>query len=186
MAKMMKSKTALTLTLDECEPGALPPVCAKCGAEASDETRVKFRLYPSWLFLVAVLASPVWCLVLAPLVRKTRVAHMPVCARHAGTWNWGGLVVALTLGVTLPPLLMSLYRFHEDRAVLLMVAMLGGLMVALVVTASGIQPKEMDCDDMLLHGFHPKFVHAVKKDRVGGDAVRPPRATADFVTLTRA
>jgi len=35
VAKKKSSPTALTLTLDECEPGALPPVCAKCGAEAT-------------------------------------------------------------------------------------------------------------------------------------------------------
>ncbi len=185
MAKK-KKPTALTLTLDECERGALPAVCAKCGAGATGETRVKFRLYPSWLFLVAVLASPLWCVILAPLVRKTRVAHMPVCGRHAGTWNWGGLVVAVTLGLTLPPLLMSLRWSSSGNPALFLVVMLVGLLVGLVVSAGGIQPKEMGRADMLLDGFHPDFVHAVKDDRDGGDAGRPPRASADFVTLTRA
>lgn len=185
MAKTTKPPTALTLTLDECEPGALPPVCAKCGAEATGETRVKFRLYSVPFWLLFVVSLPVF-LLLSLLSRKSRVAHMPVCARHAGTWNWGGMVIALMLGLTVPTALMSLRSSSSSQPVMLLAVMGVGLLVGLVVTAGGIQPKEMGPGDMLLEGFHPRFVHAVEDDRVGGDAGRPPRASADFVTLTRA
>lgn len=184
MAKKKKTTTALRLTLDECEPGALPPVCAKCGAETSGETRVKFRLYPSWLVVVMILA-PMWYLILALVLRKTRVAYMPVCPRHEGTWNWGRMIVALTLGLTLPTLL-SLRSSSSSQPVLFFAVMGVGLLVGLVVSRCGIQPKEMTRGDMLLDDLHPEFVHAVKEDRDGGDAGRTPRASADFVTLTRA
>jgi len=91
----------------------------------------------------------------------------------------------VTLGLTLPPLAMSLRPTGPDHAVLFLVAMLAGLLVGLVVAAGGIQPKEMGRADMQLEGFSPAFVHAVEDNRVGGDAGRP-RASADFVTLTRA
>ena len=185
MTRPKKPTTALLLTLDECEPGTLPPVCAKCGAEATGETRVKFRLYPSWLGVVMVLWPQLW-LLLALLVRQTRVAHLPVCGRHAGTWNWGRMVVAVTLGLTLPPLLMSLRSSSTSNPILFLAAMGAGLLVGLVVSAGGIQPKEMGRGDMLLDGFSPDFVRAVEEDRVGDAAARLPRARPHFVTLTRA
>lgn len=116
---MAARPTEVTLSLDDCEPNALPPVCAKCGAAATCEKRVWFLFAPLWLIpamfvgvllatLIAGLARfeqaiPIAILIgvgplgfIARWVKRDRTGHMPVCEQHQGIWNWGTSIVGFS------------------------------------------------------------------------------------------
>ena len=112
----------VTLSLGDCEPNALPPVCTKCGQAATCEKRVWFRHIPAWVAPVAfalfvlflpcaavsdkieplmitagLMASPFG--IVLHKYRYSRYAHLPVCDQHQGIWNWGTTVAAFSFGL---------------------------------------------------------------------------------------
>jgi len=165
---MQSRSTTLTLSLSECEPGALPPVCAKCGAPATGEKAATFSWFPKkilWLLLLSRLI----CLILIVIFRTSRTVQMPVCPEHAGVWNWGRTVLAGT-AVTCLALLILAYALAEGPLAgaappLMLFAFLGvavGLAVGFWTLSGGIQARRIDEREILLTKLHPDFVDAVE------------------------
>ena len=172
---MATRPTEVTLSLDDCEPNALPPVCCKCGAEATGEKEVEFNWVPQWTGWVMVLGIFVGVGlaiggILALTYRKSRSASMPVCARHRGLWNPGNAVILGTIGaVGLVMLVKSvLVRGPDAFEVVwhfylgLLVAVVVGVLVGVAVRRRGVVATSIEPDAMVLVNLHPDFVEAVE------------------------
>ena len=74
----------ITLTRQEVEDDALPPVCVHCGEPATARHNKTFDWHPPWvrwLFYLGYLPGAIASSILA---RQMRVS-LPVCARHQAT-----------------------------------------------------------------------------------------------------
>jgi hypothetical protein len=190
---MAKPATDVTLSLDECDPNVLPPVCCKCGAEATCEKQVKFSWYPPWI-IVTVLIAVLLAVILSLVLRKKRTAYLPVCDKHKGVWNWGGAIFGLAFGWLFLGIVACAVAFggrnNPDVAlpVCLVVAglVLVGFIVGAVVQSRGIRPKRITDDELHLLNLNPDFVEAIEADRdreedeyaARRDAKRAARGTA--------
>jgi hypothetical protein len=174
-----------TLTLDECEPNALPPVCVKCGAEATCEKAVKFTWQPPWI-IVTILAGLLIYAILSVILTKRRLAHMPVCDRHGGVWNWGSgiayfvlfgwLIILLAPAFVLAPGQGKDYvgQYYLWSVGLLIV----GIIVAAVVQSCGIKAKHITDDDLKLTRLNADFVAALEDQRDAVEAEYRARRSA--------
>ena len=169
---MAKPATDVTLSLDECDPNALPPVCCKCGAEATCEKTVKFNWYPPWI-IITVLIGLLLTVILILVLQKKRTAYLPVCDKHKGVWNWGGAIIGLALGWLVLGIIGCAVAFGgRDNGdlflpVFLVIAGLFfvGLIVGAVVQSRGIRPKRITDDELHLVNLNPDFVEAIEADR---------------------
>ena len=158
----------LTLTLGECQPGALPPVCAKCGAGASGETAVPFRWYQPGQAGLLVVCWPAALAILHYGSRK-RDASMPVCPRHAGTWNWGNSVLLFSIAATATFLVaigVSLTGRHAGNFpagvfVALKLFIIAGVFGGVALRSRGVYPTALTAVGVELTGLAPAFVEAV-------------------------
>ena len=190
---MAKPATDVTLSLDECDPNVLPPVCCKCGAEATCEKKVKFSWYPPWI-IITVLIAWLLAIILALVLRKKRTAYLPVCDQHKGVWNWGGAILGITFGGFFLGVIACAVAFGGPNKgdVFLPVFLVAvglffvGLIVGAVVQTRGIRPKRITDDELHLLNLNPDFVEAIEADRdreeaeyaARRDAKRAARGTA--------
>jgi hypothetical protein len=80
----------------------LPPVCMKCGADATVIRKRQFSWYPPWiwiLFLISILPFVIVALILT----KRGTVEIPFCSKHKNHFLWrllaGGGGVAALVGV---------------------------------------------------------------------------------------
>ena len=223
---MANAPTDVTLSLDDCEPNALPPACAKCGQPATCEKRVWFRHMPNWVapvaFALFVLFLPCAAvsnkieplLITAALVaspfglvlrkyKESRYAHLPVCERHQGLWNWGTTLAGFSFGVmplfaiagfVLASVAASLagvpqWRVAESHflAALLVGLPLCGVFVGVGLHfGTGVRASRITKADLTLVGVAPAFVEAVEAQQDADDAAdrarRAARKSAGFAT----
>jgi len=165
---MAKRPTEVTLSLDDCEPNALPPVCCKCGEPATCEKQVKFSWYPPWIVLTVLIALII-AVILAAILRKKRTAYLPVCDKHSGVWNWGGAIMAFTaisfVGLLVGGLALfggpGMAAFAAPLFIALLVYFVVGFFTGVIVQAQAIQPKFITDDELKLVKLHPEFADAV-------------------------
>ena len=191
---MAKRPTDVTLSLDDCDPNALPPLCCKCGADATCEKRVKFSWYPPWILITVVIGGLLLTVILILVLQKKRTAYLPVCDKHKGVWNWGQAVLGITLGGFFLALIACAVAFggpnNGDVFLPVFVVVAGlffvGLIVGAVVQTRGIRPKKITDDELQLLNLNPEFVEAIEADRdreedeyaARRDAKRAARGTA--------
>lgn len=190
---MAKRPTDVTLSLDDCEPNVLPPLCCKCGADATCEKEVKFSWYPPWI-IITILVTIILTVILILVMQKKRTAYLPVCDKHNGVWNWGQAIFGITLGGFFLGIIACAVAFagrdNPDVAmpVCLVVAglLLVGFIVGAVVQSRGIRPKLITDAELQLVNLNPDFVEAIEADRdreedeyaARRDAKRAARGTA--------
>ena len=182
---MAKPATDVTRSRDECDPNALPPVCCKCGAEATCEKTVKFSWYPPWI-LVTILVALLLTVILILVLQKKRTAYLPVCDKHKGVWNWGQAIIGLALGWLFLGIVGDAVVFSgrndPDTAFAVFLAVAGlffvGLIVGVVVQARGIRPKRITDDELHLLNLNPDFVEAIEVDRDREEAESTARRDA--------
>lgn len=175
---MAKRPTEVTLSLDDCEPNALPPVCCKCGKPATCEKEVKFKWHPMWINILAVLGPLPIAVVLMYVLRKRRTAFLPTCDRHSGVWNWGVPIMLFTVGATVlvsvaVSVALSGVRDSAGYSSTAFMGVLGlfvlGFAVGLLVVVGQIIPKFIGDDDMKLVKLNPAFVEAVEAQQDAED-----------------
>ena len=185
---MPKRPTAVTLSLDECEPNALPPVCCKCGQPATCEQERVFKWVTPWIAL-SVLCSPLVTLILHLVLQKKRTAYMPVCDKHSGVWNWGlpimGFAVAAVVILQFAAYALaaavgnrntgSLFSHAFTASVVICVV---GVAVGLLVLIGSPVARPITDDDMKLHKLAPEFVEAVVAQQDADDAAYAARRAA--------
>ena len=157
--------TEVSLSLSECEPGALPPVCAKCGAPATGETAVDFVWFPPKTLWAMFCCRPAFAVMLVTLSAR-RTVSLPVCDRHVRVRNRGKTILLRTVAVCVP-LLLAFWLIDGGglTSALLLVAFFGlavGVAAAAVVLLSGIQARLIHEQEIILTGLHPDFVDAVE------------------------
>ncbi len=183
---MAKPATDVTLSLDECDPNALPPVCCKCGAEATCEKTVKFSWYPPWILITIVIGGLLLTAILILVLQKKRTAYLPVCDLHKGVWNWGGTIIALGLGWLFLGTVACAVAFDgRNNGDLFLPAFLGiaglffvCLIAGAIVQARGVRPKRITDDDLHLVNLNPDFVEAIEADRDREEAESTARRDA--------
>ena len=190
---MAKRPTDVTLSLDDCEPNVLPPLCCKCGAEATCEKKVKFSWYPPWI-IITVLVTLILTVILILVLQKKRTAYLPVCDKHKGVWNWGQAILGITLGGFFLGIIACAVAFggpnKGDVFLPVFLVVVGlfvvGLIFGAVVQTRGIRPKQITDDELRLVNLNPDFVEAIEADRdreedeyaARRDAKRAARGTA--------
>ncbi len=190
---MAKPATDVTLSLDECDPNVLPPVCCKCGAEATCEKKVKFSWYPPWI-IITIFITLILTVILILVLQKKRTAYLPVCDEHKGVWNWGGAIIGLALGWLVLGVIAGAVAFGGRDAgnlflpffLVIVGLFFVGLIVGAVVQSRGIRPKRITDDELHLQNLNPDFVEAIESDRdreeaeyaARRDAKRAARGTA--------
>src|SRR5437762_8797314 len=68
----------------------LPPVCMRCGAEATVCKAKRFTWYPPWVNLLILAGLIPYAVVVAILTKRLTVS-VPLCGRHR--FHWGGRVL---------------------------------------------------------------------------------------------
>jgi hypothetical protein len=162
------------LDRDEAEYGDLPPVCMRCGDEATVTRDRNFSWYPQWV-IVLLLAGLLPFLIVALLMTKRMRLKAPMCDRHAGHWfrfrlfAYGGLLGTIGLFFAGLFLLAANDRTLNDVAAGVMIVSGIGFLICLFVAAfwqmSLIRAIEITDDDMRLAGVSEEFKEAVREQR---------------------
>ena len=175
---MAKRPTEVSLSLDDCEPNALPPVCCKCGAAATCEKEVKFTWTPPWV-IFTIFVGLIWPFIIGMIVRKRRAANMPVCDRHNGVWNWGNGLAYFILFSSLLLEVATLAAFDGNKVFpgVVPVLTLGiaayflvGLVVAVVVQGRGPQVTLISDDEIKFKKLAPAFVEVLEEQQDAEEA----------------
>ena len=184
---MARTPTTATLSLDECEPNALPPVCVKCGAEATCEKEVRFTWQAPWIILTFFFCTlPVYILLVLALQKK-RTVYLPVCDKHKGVWNWGGAILAfvlfssMILGVGVAATFGGGPKPADVMPLLLvgvMLYFLVGIVVGAVVQGMGVRPSRITDDEVTLIKLSPAFVEALESQQDAEEAEYEARRAA--------
>src|SRR5262249_42992882 len=84
------------LYYEETRAKALPALCMKCGEPATTHVRRTFSWYPQWVFVLVLVAIPVYVIV-ALILTKRMAVEVPLCDRHRGHWWKRQLIMYLPL-----------------------------------------------------------------------------------------
>src|SRR5437660_10981816 len=84
----------VTLRDPEWHGYELPPVCMRCGAEATLYKRKRFSWYPPWLNVLILAGLLPYAIIVAIMTKRMNV-NVPLCGRHR--FHWGGRVLAMVL-----------------------------------------------------------------------------------------
>ena len=182
--------TEVTLSLDDCEPNALPPVCVKCGAPAEAELKVDLVWFPKWIIFTLVCGCHLAYGILYYTLRKKRTFYAPLCGQHLGVWNWGYPIGELTAGAVVllatPVLILSNNVGPESRyqflvflfALMTCTALFFGGIATVFALTRGITPKLVTDDDLVLQRVAPEFAEAVVAQQDADDAAYAAKRAA--------
>src|SRR5579883_2552105 len=73
------------LDRDEAVYGDLPPVCMRCGADATTTRGQTLSWCPSWVIVLIFTGLLPWAVVSMLLTKRMKI-KAPMCDRHAGHW----------------------------------------------------------------------------------------------------
>jgi len=156
----------VTLRDPEWHGYELPPVCMRCGAEATVYKRKRFSWYPPWIN-VLILAGLLPYAIIAAIMTKRMNVNIPLCGRHR--FHWGGRVAAMVLSFfALLGLLVVLIavtsgpgRHNDTLAAAIGFCLLGGfvawLILLVVLTSTTMRPTEIDDRSITLTGVANDF-----------------------------
>lgn len=158
------------LDLHEAD-GHLPPVCMRCGHEASVTKTRDMSWCPPWVG-VLILAGLLPYVIVAILMTKRARVQVPLCENHKGHWFhrnlfiWGGLLAVGAIGAIGIALLIVLPRDHQDMFGPGICIGGGGLgfvwLISVIIAQStAIRPKEITDRQIILEGVSADFVEAM-------------------------
>jgi hypothetical protein len=181
--------TEVTLTEREYQSGHLPPVCARCGAQAGTSVPRRVRLFPhqfGCLWIAPLLATVIFCpplyvLLLVTIGRRVDV-RVPVCPEHEGDWVvldrvtlwlvlpiWSLVATALTVCAVLDPR----YRWwYVGGSVLTLIAVVA---IQRVRGRGRVFLAQAEGTDVRMRRVHPAFAAAVAAMRPAQPRERPAR-----------
>ena len=159
---------------EEAEHGDLPPLCLRCGNDATTFRRRQFSWYPGWVNIFIIVALLVWLILALILTKKMRVT-VPMCDRHVGHWFrfnlflYGGLIGMLALLIAGAALSASQDPNFKEIAPAVMIAAGVGFLVVIIAGAiwqlNTIRPVEITDDDIKLTGVSEEFRSALREQR---------------------
>jgi len=160
----------------EVEDELLPPVCMKCGEDATLHKYKTFAWHPSWAIAFILLGLLPYAIA-ALLLTKRMTIQAPLCAQHRGHWTvracfmWGGLGFLLLLGVLVIGFAIANERQPGGEA-LMGFACVGGFLVGLlwliaaaILQHTGIRPQEITDRSITLTNVSPEFEDALWDER---------------------
>jgi hypothetical protein len=175
------------LDRDEAVNGDLPPVCMRCGAEATTIRKQTLSWCPSWVIVLIFIGVLIWIIV-AAILTKRMTLRAPMCERHAGHWSrfklfvYGGLLgaVAVLIGGII------LHGETDQTAKAVAGWVVGaGVVCFLIVLFTGavwqttlIRAVEITDRDMKVRGVCEEFKLALREQRRAErevEADEPPR-----------
>jgi hypothetical protein len=170
---------------DEAVYGDLPPLCMRCGADATVTKSRVFSWHPGWVNLLILVNLLVWAVVAMVMTKKMKL-KAPMCDRHAGHWFrfnlflYGGLVGMLAVLCSAIPLFASNDPNLKDLGPVPLVVGGVGFLVVLIIAAvwqlNTIRAVEITEDDMKLKGVCEEFRQALREQRrAERDAEDDPR-----------
>ncbi|HJZ92128.1 MAG TPA: hypothetical protein VKE40_14730 [Gemmataceae bacterium] len=186
----------IRLTEYECEQDLLPPVCAKCGAPATEWVPRRVRYISNrlgWLPVAALVTSlfalPPLFLALGHRFGEAMWVRIPVCGDHRTHWGWRdqGLYLVLmpawavtVTSLNLVGLVVAL--LGGDPGVYLMLAVVALILTLIVencVLAYGAVRllRAENPPGVKVCGAHPEFVTALTLDRARDRVTNPDRRT---------
>src|SRR5436309_11323322 len=144
----------VTLRDPEWQGYELPPVCMRCGAEATLYKRKRFSWYPPWLN-VLILAGLLPYAIIVAIMTKRMSVNVPLCGRHR--FHWGGRVLAMVLPffflIGMVVVLVAVASSRAGRgddtiATVIGLTLLGGfvawLILLVVISSTTMRPTEID------------------------------------------
>ena len=152
----------------------LPDVCLQCGAPATVHKRKKFSWFPPWVWILLFCG---WLpfLIVALVLTKRRTIAAPLCEQHKNHWLWrqllvlGSLFGVIAVGVV-TGLAMSATENGDNETLsgLLcggtVILLIVWVILAVVVQATSIRPKEITDRGIRLTGVAPAFVEAYEEE----------------------
>ena len=163
----------VTLMNTETDPGILPKVCCRCGMPAEAEKRVSFAWTPPWT-LILILAGVLIYIIVAMILRKTRVVYLPVCEEHNSYWKAPELFLGLSLLGTIVGIIggIALFSGNPNTADYVAFVVLGALfwfvvslIISIVWQQRYIRVTEITDREIRLKNVHPDFIEALEQDR---------------------
>jgi hypothetical protein len=161
----------------EVKKRLLPPVCLKCGAEATAERRKNFSWSPPWIIILILFGLLPYAIV-AIILTKRMTVTVPLCDQHKSHWSWrawfiwGGFILFFILGIGAFVVLVNQEnqrgRGQEMAGWLCAGTGIAGLIwliAAAIVQSTGIRPTEITDNTITLTHVAPDFVTALKEER---------------------
>lgn len=141
------------------QPVYLPPVCVKCGAQATDKPVVKTFYWHHPALYLTIFAGLLIYVIVAVIVRKNVRVAVPLCANHVQKRSlWVNLSWVLPLvGIADAVILPSLNVDGGWVALLTVVLILAGLVIWAVV-GNPIRPRSIDAFGAEFSGFCEPFL----------------------------
>ena len=163
----------VTLMNSETDPGILPKVCCRCGMPADAEKRVNFSWTPPWT-LALIAAGILIYIIVAAILRKSRVVYLPVCEEHNSYWKAPELFLVLSLLGTIAGSVGAgmVLAGNPNTADYVLVVVLGAavwfvvsLVIGIIWQQRYVRVTEITDREIRLKNIHPNFVDALEQDR---------------------
>lgn len=154
----------------------LPPLCMECGSETNRYILRRFSWTPGWVMCLIFLG--LLPLLIGVLVCKKRMAvESPMCDEHQDHWEsrslrtWAGFFLVLAAGILF--LILHAVVPPEDAGEsfggyligAFVIAFVGWLVYAAILSQSSIRPDEITEYDITLIKLSPEFVRALEDNR---------------------
>ena len=163
----------VTLRDPEWQGYQLPPVCMRCGAEATVYKTKRFSWYPPWLNVLILAGLLPYAIIVAIMTKRMNVS-VPLCGRHR--FHWGGRVLLMVLpffaliGLVVVLVAITSGPGHRDRDMIatvigltLLAGFVGWLILLVVVSATTMRPTEIDDRSITLTGVAAEFRDAAEE-----------------------
>jgi len=154
----------------DCDTGNFPDVCLQCGAPATTRVGKFFRSMSPWVYLTPLVPVLAFLLV-AGLMRRPKLAAVPMCRDHRYHWTiqfvaiWGSLML---LGAGLGALVVveevwrwrskDLLEITPPLGILLGFSILMWSILAIALTRVGIRATKITAEGMELVGVCEEFI----------------------------
>ncbi|MGL6075900.1 MAG: hypothetical protein ACRC8S_17220 [Fimbriiglobus sp.] len=162
----------VTLDIEECRKGMLPPVCVRCGRHAPRTKSVNYFWEPRWVLFFYIGGLVLYWIVASGLRKKTTI-HWPVCREHDGFWGWYFVLLGGWFFVFMVLLIFGIAVTQNPQFKPIGLGMCGGAVLGFIVCTGVreviirkmIHPVEITEYEVTMQKVHPEFVAALEEDR---------------------
>jgi hypothetical protein len=152
----------------------LPGVCMQCGAPSTLLKTKTFSWFPPWVWILLFVCNVLIFAIVAAIMTKRRTVDVPLCEEHKNHWLWrqllviGSLLGVLAIGVV--AVMVNSDNGGGDNALAgflcvgSLILLVVWVILAVIVQASSIRPKEITDHGITLTGVSTAFVEAYKEE----------------------